>query len=200
MIADDREARLEQLIASYLQAEDAGSPCDRAALLAAHPDEADDLRRFFVEHDRFHRIAAPLRAAGTEPDATIDGAGMPAAREPELGERVAYFGDYELLKELGRGGMGVVYLARQISLNRSVALKMLKTDVLATEDERRRFQNEAEAIALLDHPHIVPILEVGEHQGRRYFSMKRISGPSLDKRLADYRTTQGRRPPRRSGR
>jgi eukaryotic-like serine/threonine-protein kinase len=82
--------------------------------------------------------------------------------------------------------MGVVYKARQVSLNRTVALKMLKSDVLATEDEQRRFQNEAEAVALLDHPNVVPILEVGIDEGRRYFSMKLVSGASLDKRLEAY--------------
>jgi hypothetical protein len=85
------------------------------------------------------------------------------------GARVLYFGDYELRGLLGQGGMGIVYRARQVRLNRSVALKMIRAGIWADDDEVRRFRNEAEAIANLDHPGIVTIHEVGQYQGQHYF-------------------------------
>jgi tetratricopeptide (TPR) repeat protein/tRNA A-37 threonylcarbamoyl transferase component Bud32 len=94
-----------------------------------------------------------------------------------------FFGDYELLKEIGKGGMGIVYSARQSRPKRIVALKMIRDGQLASPDDVRRFRTEAEIVATLDHPNIVPIYEVGERGGRHYFTMKRIQGGSLSKHL-----------------
>jgi eukaryotic-like serine/threonine-protein kinase len=105
--------------------------------------------------------------------------------EPDAFDELKLAG-YEVSRLLGRGGMGVVYQAHQVALNRAVALKLIRTGRFASEAEVLRFQNEAEAVAQLDHPHIVPIYEVGRHRRHHFFSMKLIAGTSLDRRLAEF--------------
>lgn len=121
---------------------------------------------------------------------------MNTGRPGASGPTIHYFGDYVLLGKIAEGGMGVVYDARQVSLNKRVALKLIRSGGLATEAEVRRFKTEAEAAARLDHPNIVPVFEVGQHEGQHYVAMKLVEGESLAEQLRAGIWRSERRPER----
>jgi serine/threonine-protein kinase len=166
--------QVDAIIAAYIEAVEAGQAPDRQELLTRHPDVAAELVAFFTDHDMVQQMAEPLRADADEPQTA-----PPSETVGAPGTVLRYFGDYELLEEIARGGMGVVYRARHVSLNRVVALKMILAGQLASPADVQRFRTEAENAANLDHPNIVPIYEVGEHEGQHYFSMKLVEGENL---------------------
>jgi serine/threonine-protein kinase len=158
----DREARLDEALGAYFAEAAAGGVADRRDFLARHPDLAADLERFFADDDSLNQLLWPLR--------------LPRTPSPPAGTAL---GDYDLLGVIGSGGTGVVYKARQRSLNRLVALKMVRGGTLASSEGLRRFRAEAETVAALDYPNIVPVYEVGEHAGQLFFTMKLLTGGDL---------------------
>src|SRR5262245_47024619 len=162
------EQSLDNVLAEYIAREEAGRPADRQELLARLPQYAAELREFFANRDQMQRLAAPI----CDPESG-------SLRSSRLVGKVRYFGDYELLEEIAAGGMGIVYKARQVSLNRTVAVKMILKGTLASDEDVKRFRAEAEAAGNLQHPAIVAIYEVGLHEGQHYFSMEFVDGQSL---------------------
>lgn len=162
----DRNAEntsLESVMAEYLERIEAGETPDPGEYLQAHPEHAEELRSFFRNHHWLGDTPTPQAA-------------------PLIGTQV---GPYEIEAEIARGGMGVVYRARQEGLQRPVALKLISTGVLAGEEERKRFRIEAEAAAKLQHPGIIAIHEIGSWHGYEYFSMTLVEGPTLQSLVDD---------------
>lgn len=170
----------QQLFSPWLRDGDVDLPQALEALLEQHPELCAQLEEALassqLSQDSIDReglaatIILPSDAAGSAARDHTSSAATP----------VSNFGDYELFEEIGRGGMGIVYKARQSKLGRTVALKMILAGELAGPADVRRFRAEAEAAAKLDHPHIIPVYDVGECHGRHFFSMAYVEGPTLD--------------------
>jgi hypothetical protein len=184
--APEHEPRLDEAVLDYLEANEAGQALSPQEWLARHPDLAQELGAFLANHAHVERLAAPLRALADRlwtDDATLplsEGSGQ-TAEAPRA--RDGSFGDYEVLGRLGQGGMGVVYKARQVSLERTVALKMILHGAHASAQELSRLRTEAQSLAQLEHPNIVHIYEVGEHDGLPFLSLEFIDGGSLADKL-----------------
>ena len=176
------DPQFQAILAQCLEKLERGESLDREAIERQHPQYARELRDFLDDHDLLRQMAtagqaeivvAPTLASGQ----AYNGFG--------LGDAIQYIGEYRILKEIARGGMGVVFKAKQRDLKRIVALKMILAGRLANEADVQRFHREAQAAARLKHPNIVPVHEVGEHEGHHYFAMDFIEGQSLAEVLRD---------------
>jgi WD40 repeat protein len=204
--ADDHEPErpVDEVIAAILAAIDAGRPVDPRDWLTRHPQFAAELGEFFADLDavgeQFRKTGIPdptltdaVAPGADQKDGTITGT-LDLPPQPKLTTQniaPAFGRRYTLLKRIGVGGQGEVWKAFQSNPDRLVAIKIVKGGYLASSEDVRRFRDEAEIVSRLDHPHIVPVYEVGEHLGHHYFSMKLMGGGSLSQRLGAYRDRPG---------
>jgi WD40 repeat protein/tRNA A-37 threonylcarbamoyl transferase component Bud32 len=165
-----RDDRLAEVLAEFHRRCDRGEIVDRAELLALHPDLADDLAAHFQLHDEAVAVARQSRASA-------------AADSLDSLEGRRTIGQYDLLAEIGRGGMGIVYRARQPSLDRTVVVKIIRAGRFATETDTRRLRIEAEAASRLRHSNIAAIHELGRDDGHWFLAREFIDGTSLARRL-----------------
>ena len=173
-ISSDHEEQLAVILSDVADAVCRGEIVDMESICAEHPDLSQELRRLWgtlLVTDTAGAIAdeGPARDSDTSRWKSLT---LPTI-----------IGDYELTEELGRGGMGVVFRARQISLDREVAIKMILRGRLASEADLQRFLAEASATARLQHPNIVPVYEAGDIEGRPFFSMQLVNGETLAERV-----------------
>ncbi len=183
--SDSDNADLNAIIAECYEAREQGRVIDRAALLAKHPELRAELTEFFADWDQMANFLPdnnPPQSRQQVPgrsEQTHDAGERDSSHGARRGGKIKYFGEYEILDEVGSGGMGVVYKARQAKLRKIVAVKMIRTGELARPREVQRFQAEARAAAKLDHPGIVSVHEVGVHEGHYYYTMDFVGGGSL---------------------
>jgi serine/threonine protein kinase/Tfp pilus assembly protein PilF len=170
-LSPEHQNRLAEILDGYLVALEQGTPITPAELLERHPDDATYLRGYLSGLELFHAAARPTSGS----DVSLPLAAAPAGMS---------IGEFELVREIGRGGMGVVYEAVQTSLRRRVALKVLPAAAARDAKHIGRFKNEAQAAAQVQHPNIVPVFAVGEADGLHYFAMQLIEGSSLAEWIA----------------
>jgi eukaryotic-like serine/threonine-protein kinase len=172
-----KDSLLDELLDEIGSRVQAGEPVDLEAYVQAHPEYADQLRQLLPAM----RVMARLGASG---------ASVPPC-EPDSDEIAGVLGDFRIIREIGRGGMGVVYEAEQISLRRRVALKILPFAGALDARRLQRFQNEAQAAASLHHTHIVPVFGIGCERAVHFYAMQYIEGQSLAAIIRELRLNTG---------
>lgn len=177
--SSDPDVAVAFVLEQYLRRIEAGEPEEVERLVADHPEIADKLRACL-------QVIGLAQAAGTGEKPNPGRGSEPRPGVPSTGSPVRTIGDYEIIEVIAWGGMGVVFRARHMRLGRLVALKTILAGDWASPEHQRRFRDEAEAVASLDHPQIVPIYEVGEHEGSSFFSMRLLEGGSLAEHLGDF--------------
>lgn len=182
---------LAAILEGYLLELEQGGAPDPERLVARHPHLADELRSYLASIEFLHRAATqPHDEATAELDATATGSRLDGRDAPPR-----QLGDYRIVREIGRGGMGVVYEAEQISLSRRVALKVLPFAAVLDQRQLSRFKNEAQGAAQLHHPNIVPVYSIGCQRGVHFYAMQYIEGQPLDRMIRELRTLSGLAPP-----
>jgi hypothetical protein len=169
-----------EILAEYESAIDAGRNPDPQVYLERYPEHREELEKFFADQDRIDAMAKPLHSGGgvpalpdlALPTVSYRASGSLTSQERPASNNLPVISGYEILEELGRGGMGVVYKATDQRLKRLVALKMIGAGGQAAAADLARFRTEAEAIARFQHPNIVQVHEIGEYEGKPFFSLE----------------------------
>ena len=177
----EQDPSLEQLVDDLIERLQAGDNVDLEAVIREHPDHAEPIRR----------MIPALEALVDFGETSATSNGRRPGRALEAGTPAKVLGDFRLIQEIGRGGMGIVYEAEQVSLGRRVALKLLPMAAAMDPRQIQRFRVEAQAAACLHHPHIVPVHGVGCERGVHYYAMQLIEGQSLAAMISELRRLDG---------